>query len=61
MAKNEFKVTFIFKIIIRVCRKIFVFWACGKTSKFLAKRCMFIFGIFHLKEEELMQQTCLKK
>ena len=61
MAKNEIKVIFIFMIIIRVCKKIFVFCACGKTSKFLPKRCFFIFGIFHLKKEELIQPVCLKK
>ena len=29
--------------------------------EFLPKRCLFIFGIFYLNEEELMQQACLKK
>ena len=35
MAKNEFKVTSVIKIIIRICKKIFEFW--GETSKFLPK------------------------
>ena len=36
---------------------------CGKTSKFLPKRCLcpFIFCIFHLNEKELNQQVCLIK
>ena len=29
--------------------------------EFLPKRCLFIFGIFYLNEEILMQQACLKK
>ena len=59
MAKNDFRVTSIFKIIIRICMKNVEF--CGKTSKFLPKRCLFIFCIFHLNEEELNQQVCLIK
>ena len=34
---------------------------CGKTSKFLPKRCLFIFCIFYLNEDELNQQVCLMK
>ena len=36
---------------------------CGKTSKFLPKRCpcLFIFCIFYLNEKELHQQVCLIK
>ena len=34
---------------------------CRKTSKFLPKRCFFIFCIFYLKEKELNQQVCLIK
>ena len=59
MAKNDFRVTSIFKIIIRVCKKNVEF--CGKTFKFLPKRCLFIFCIFYLNEEELNQQVCLIK
>ena len=59
MAKNEFKVTSIFKIIIRIDKKIFYF--CRKTSKFLSKRYLFIFCIFYLNKQELVQQVCLKK
>ena len=59
MAKNDFRVTSIFKIIIRICMKNVEF--CGKTSKFLPKRCLFIFCIFYLNEEELNQQVCLIK
>ena len=33
---------------------------CRKTSKFLPKRCLFIFCIFYLNEKELSQQVCLK-
>ena len=53
-----FKVISIFKIIIRVCKNIFEL--CGKTSKFLPKRCLFIFCTFYLNKEELIQQVCLK-
>ena len=44
MAKNDFRVTSIFKVIIRICMKNVEF--CGKTSKFLSKRCLFISYIF---------------
>ena len=40
MAKNDFRVTSIFKVIIRICMKNFEF--CGKTSKFLSKRYLLI-------------------
>ena len=59
MAKNDFRVTSIFKIIIRICMKNVEF--CRKTSKFLPKRCLFIFCIFYLNEKELNQQVCLIK
>ena len=57
MTKNDFRVTSIFKIIIRICMKNVEF--CRKTSKFLPKRCLFIFCIFYLNEKELNQQVCL--
>ena len=59
MAQNDFRVTSIFKIIIRIFMKNVEF--CRKTSKFLPKRCLFIFCIFHLNEKELNQQLCLIK
>ena len=59
MAKNDFRVISIFKVIIRICMKNVEF--CGKTSKFLPKRCLFIFCIFYLNEKELNQQVCLMK
>ena len=59
MVKNDFRVTSIFKIIIRICMKNVEF--CRKTSKFLPKRCLFIFCIFYLNEKELNQQVCLIK
>ena len=34
---------------------------CRKTSKFLLKRCLFVFCIFYLNEKELNQQVCLIK
>ena len=43
--QNDFGVTSIFKIIIRICMKNIEF--CRKTSKFLRKRCLFIFCNFH--------------
>ena len=57
MAKNDFRVISIFKIII--CMKNVEF--CRKTSKFLPKRCLFIFCIVCLNEKELNQQVCLIK
>ena len=59
MAKNDFRMASIFKIIIRICMKNVEF--CRKTSKFLPKRCLFIFCIFYLNEKELNQQVCLIK
>ena len=59
MAKNDFRVTSIFKIIVRICMKNVEFFR--KTSKFLPKRCLLIFCIFHLNEKELSQQVCLIK
>ena len=59
MTKNAFRVPSIFKIIIRICMKNVEF--CGKTSKFLPKRCVFIFCIFYLNQKELNQQVRLIK
>ena len=59
MARNDFRVTSIFKIIIRICIKGVEL--CRKTSKFLPKICLFIFCIFYLNEKELNQQVCLMK
>ena len=56
MAKNYFRMTSIFEIIIRICMKNVGF--CRKTSTFLPKRCLFIFFIFYLNEKELNQQVC---
>ena len=53
MAKNDFRGTSIFKITIRIYMKNFGF--CRKTSKFLPKKCLFIFYIFYLNEKELNQ------
>ena len=49
MAKNDFRVASIFKIIIRIFMKNVEF--CRKTTKFLPKGCLFIFCIFDLNEE----------
>ena len=59
MDKNNFRVTSVFKIIIRICKKNVEF--CAKTLKFLPKRCLFIFCIFYLNEEELNLQVFLVK
>ena len=59
MAKNDFRVTSIFKIIIRICMKNVEF--CRKTFKFLPKRCLLSSCIFYLNEKELNQQVCLIK
>ena len=57
MAKNDFRVTSSFKLIIRICMKKVEF--CRKTSKFLPKRCLFIICDFYLNEKEINQQGCL--
>ena len=59
MTKNYFRVTSIFRIIIRICIKNVEFY--GKISKVLPKRCLLIFCIFYLNEKELNQQVCLIK
>ena len=59
MAKNDVRVTPVFKIIIRNCVKNVEF--CRKTSRFLPERCLFIICIFYLNENELNQQVCLIK
>ena len=59
MAQNDFRVKSVFNIIISICMKNIDF--CGKTSKFLSKRCLFIFCIFCLNEKQLNQQVCLIK
>ena len=59
MAKNGFRVTSIYKIIIRMCMKNLEF--CRKTSKSLSKRCLIIFCVFYLNEKELNQQVYLIK
>ena len=56
---NDFRVTSVFKITISICLKNVEF--CGRTSKFLSKRCLFILCIFYLNEKELNQQVCLIK
>ena len=59
MAKNDFRMTSIFKIIIRICMKNVEF--CRKVSKFLPKRCLFCSVFFYLNEKELNQQEGLIK
>ena len=54
MAKIDFRVTSIFKVINKICMKNVDFF--GKTSKFLPKRCLFIFCIFYFNEKDLNQQ-----
>ena len=55
MAKNDFRVTSIFKIICRIRMKNVEF--CGETSTFLPKRCLFIFCNFYSNEKELNQHV----
>ena len=57
MAKNDFRVTSIFKIIIRICMKNVEF--CRKTSKFLSKRCLLI--LIKNLENEISNSTSHKK
>ena len=59
MAKNDFRVTPVFKITYRICLENVEIY--GKTSKFLSKRWLLIFCIFYLNEKELNQQVCLIK
>ena len=58
MAKNDFRVTSIFTIIIRICMKDVEF--CRKTSTFLPKRCLIIFCILYLNKKELNQSMSNK-
>ena len=58
MAKNDFRVTFIFKVIIRICMKNVEF--CEKTSKFLSKICLFISCFFfNSKTPEILSLVTL--
>ena len=57
MTKNEIKVMSIFKIIIRIWKKIFL-W---ENIQVFTWRMSVIFYIFHLNKKELIQQVCLKK
>ena len=59
MAKDDFKVTSIFKVIIRICMKNVEF--CEKTSKFLSKRCLFIscFVFFNSKTPKILPLVTL--
>ena len=59
MVKHDFRVITISKRIIRIYKKSFEF--CGKTSKFLSKRCLLIFCIFYLNDKVIIQQACLKE
>ena len=59
MAKNDFRVTSIFKIIIRIFMKNVEF--CRKTSKFYPKDVCSFSTFFYLNEKELNQQVCLLK
>ena len=53
---NDFRVTSIFKIVIRICMKNVEF--CRKTSKFLTKRCLFVYFLyFYLNEIKGVQPT----
>ena len=59
MAKNDFRVTSIFKVIIRIRMKNVEF--CGKTSKFLSKKCLFIycFVLINSKTPEILSLVTL--
>ena len=60
MAKNDFRMASIFKIIIRICMKMLSF--VGKHLSFNPKdACFFIFCIFYLNEKEFNQPVCLIK
>ena len=59
MAINNFRVSSIFKIIIRICKKNLSF--VGKRLSFYTKDVRFILCIFYLNEEELIQRLCLTK
>ena len=50
MAKNDFRVASIFKIIFRICM-------INVEFKFLPKRCLFIFSNFYSNENELNQHV----
>ena len=52
--KDDFSVTSIFKIIIRIFKNIFEFWVF--TQKMFAN-----FQYFFINGEKLIQQVCLRK
>ena len=57
MAKNDFRVTSIFKIIIRICMKNVEF--CGKTSKFLPVHFLyFLFKSKGVKPISMSNKIC---
>ena len=60
MAKNDHRVTYILKIIIKICMKNVEF--CRKTSIYVFTQAMSVhFLYFSLNEKELNQQVCLIK
>ena len=60
MAKNDFRVTSIFKKSLGFVWKMLSF--VGKHLSFYPKDvCLFIFCIFYLNEKEFNQQVCLIK
>ena len=58
MANNDFRVTSIFEMIIRIWKKNVKF--CGKTLSFYPKDVCW-FSVVYLNEEELNQHICLIK
>ena len=59
MAKNNFRVTSIFKIIDRICMKNLLSFVGKHLSFYLKDVCSY--SIFYLNEKELNQQVCLIK
>ena len=59
MAKNDFRVTSIFKIIIRICIKMLSF--VEKHLRFYPKDVCSFSVFFYLNEKELNQNLCLIK
>ena len=59
MAKSDFRLTSVFKIVLKICKKNVEFR--GKTCTFSPKRSPIISRIFYINKEEWNQQVCLIK
>ena len=59
MAKGDFRLTSVYKIVLKTCKKNVEFR--GKTCTFLPKTSLIISCIFYINKEKWNQQLCLIK